>query len=151
MSSCRSIEATRTPTPASLPPTATCVVDLRTKPGVSAFATLPATTASPFCVARRPDTAALIAWLRLMAEPVLDSDQIRGAGASPDHVQQILHHLVAGGDDPGVRRIGLLGDDQLAEFIGDIGVGAFERAADDPARRPEDGRPRFVCRREGPS
>src|SRR6188508_902767 len=46
------------------------------------------------------------------------------------HVQEILHHRVGSGDDLGVRRIGLLGDDQLGEFVGDVGVGSLERGPD---------------------
>ena len=49
--------------------------------------------------------------------------------ASSQHVQEILHHLVAGRDHLGIGRIGLLRDDQLGEFVGDVRVGAFERGA----------------------
>src|SRR5262245_40923961 len=69
--------------------------------------------------------------------------------ASTDHVEQVLHHLVAGGDDAGVGRIGLLGDDQLAELVGDVGVRPFERAADDLARCAQDRGAGLVGGREG--
>ena len=38
------------------------------------------------------------------------------ADNSPQHVQEVLNHLVAGRDHLGVGRIGLLGHDQLGEF-----------------------------------
>ena len=53
--------------------------------------------------------------------------------ASAQHVQQILHHRVGSGDHLGVRGIGLLGDDQFGEFVRDVGVGPFQRRADDGA------------------
>ncbi len=49
------------------------------------------------------------------------------------HVQEILHHRVGSGDDLGVRRIGLLRDDQLGELVGDVGVGSLERRSDNGA------------------
>ena len=67
----------------------------------------------------------------------------------PQHVQEILNHLVGGGDDAGIGRVGLLGDDQLGELVGDVGVGAFERGADDLARRAIDGRARSIGDLEG--
>ena len=53
------------------------------------------------------------------------------------HVQQILNHRVGCGDHLRVGRIGLLGDDQLGELVGDVGVGAFQRRADDRAAAAE--------------
>src|SRR6186713_550155 len=50
---------------------------------------------------------------------------------SAEYVQEILHHRVGGGDDLGIRRVSLLGDDQLGELVGDVGVGSFQRRADD--------------------
>ena len=65
---------------------------------------------------------------------------------SAQHVEEVLNHLVGRGDDAGIGRISLLGDDQLGELVGDIGVGALQRGADDLARRPEDCRAGFVVR-----
>src|SRR5262249_44873282 len=44
------------------------------------------------------------------------------------------NHLVRGGDDARVRRIGLLRDDQFGELIADVGVRSLQRRADDTAR-----------------
>ena len=54
-----------------------------------------------------------------------------GVAELAQHVQEILQHRVGGGDDLGVRRVSLLSDNQLGELVGDIGVGSFQRGADD--------------------
>ena len=66
------------------------------------------------------------AWLT----PVLTA---RAPARLPQDVEQILDHLVAGRDHARVGRIGLLGDDELGEFLGDVGIGAFHRGADEPS------------------
>src|SRR5438128_1908305 len=111
----------RTPAPADPAAIGIWVAVLRTHPGVSAFATLAATTESPAWVTRMPVTAVLSACVRLMAPYVLDRP--RSWPASAQHVQEILNHLVRAGDDPRIGRVGLLRDDELGELVGDVGVG----------------------------
>ena len=67
------------------------------------------------------------------------------------YAQQALNHVVGRGDDLGVRRIGLLGHDQLGEFVGDVGVRAFERRAADRAGRTGDRRARLIGHGKGPA
>src|ERR1041384_2878462 len=97
-----------------------------------------ATSERPDCVTRRPLTAEVSACPRPITCYSL-------AAMSAQHVEDVLHHLIAGGDDAGVGRISLLRDDQLGELVGDIDVGAFQRRADDLARRPEDRGSGTVC------
>src|SRR5690348_8926777 len=65
------------------------------------------------------------------------------------HVQKILRHLVGGRDDLGVRRIGLLSDDQLGEFVGDVDVRRLERSGRNLPGGSEYRRTGFVGHREG--
>src|SRR5579883_765814 len=62
---------------------------------------------------------------------------------SLQRVQEGLNHLVGRRDHLGVRRIGLLGYDQLGELVGDVGVRSLERRAGDRARGADDRGPRF--------
>ena len=71
------------------------------------------------------------------------------AGTRPDPGKTLLNHLVAGRDHPRVGRIGLLGHDQLGELVGDVGVRALERGAEDLAGRAVDRRAGLVGRLEG--
>src|SRR4051812_43672917 len=100
----------------------------------------------PVCDARRPLIAVASAWVRLMSRYVPST---AAPTALAQHVQEVLNHLVRGGDDPGIGRVGLLGHDQLSEFVGDVGVGALERGADDLARRTQDGGAGLVGDLEG--
>ena len=62
--------------------------------------------------------------------------------------ERFLQHLVGGRDDAGAGRIGLLRHDQLGELLGDVGVGRFERGADDAAAVVEHRLARLRGRRE---
>src|ERR1041384_7419419 len=93
------------------------------------------------CVMRSPLTAEVSACPRPMT-------RYFPATASAQHVEDVLHHLIAGGDDAGIRRVGRLRDDQLGELVGDVDVRALERRADDLARRAEDRRTGTVGDRE---
>src|SRR3954468_6424871 len=85
----------------------------------------------------------------IMPEGLITPTRREWDATSADHVQEVLHHLIAGGDDAGIGRIGLLGNDQLAELVSDVGVRSFERAADDLARRAQDRGAGLVGGREG--
>src|SRR5882724_13395363 len=67
----------------------------------------------------------------------------------PQHVQEILNHLVGGRDNSGIGRVGLLGDDQLRELVGDIGIGPLKGGPYDLARRSVNGGTRPVRHLEG--
>ena len=112
--------------------------DCRCYPGVPELAMLRLRIEIESWLVRRPETAFESEETRPM-QPALKLDWGPGRSAPDpysisalaDHVQGFLQHLVGSRDDAGAGRIGLLGNDQLGEFVRNIGIGRLKRPTDD--------------------